>query len=206
MLLSFKNKEKRPMKNLPGFICAAMMAIAVLCCGSKNAYAQGASTPFTTVEAESGTVAGGATVVTYSGTPGSFIESPQLEASGRAYVALAGTGQSVTWTNNTGKSITAINVRASVPPATNRTTTTASGSPNTYTLDLYVNGTMRQVITLTSAETWLYGTESGWGSAVEPSASNPDPHIFWDEMHTFITGAAIAPGSTIMLKQDSTNT
>ena len=133
--------------------------------------------------------------------------SPELEASGKAYVALAGTGQSVTWTNNTGQGITAINFRASVPPAPNRTTSTATGSPNTFTLDLYVNGIFRQAVTLTSAQTWLYQPASyGFYWSPIPTTADPDPHVFWDEAHTFITGAAIAPGSTIMLKQDSTNT
>src|SRR5579862_6572751 len=181
------------------------IALALLSCGDK-AYAVGAATPFTTIEAETGTVAGGATIVTYVPINNN-ISSPELEASGHAYVKLTGTGQSVTWTNNSGKSVTAINVRASVPPAPNRTTSTATGSPNTFTLDLYVNGAFRQAITLDSTRTWLY--ESGlnnWGGAVEPSSSNPYPHVFWDEAHFMVTGAAIAPGSTIMLKQDSTNT
>lgn len=183
------------------------IVIAFLCCGS-NAYAVGATTPYTTYEAESGVVSNGASVVTLTlAQAQGNISSPQMEASGRAYVALAGTGQKVTWTNNTGQSVTAINFRASVPPAKNRVNYTNDGSPNTYTLDLYVNGTFRQAITLSSAQTWLYEQNTlGFGTAVEPSSSNPNPHIFWDEMHTFITGAAIAPGSTITLQQDSTNT
>jgi hypothetical protein len=193
------------MKNTIRILGLLNIAITLWCYGS-NAYAVGATTPFTTVEAESGTIAGGATIVTFSGSPG-YIMSPQLEASGRAYVALTGTGQSVTWTNNTGKSITAINVRGSVPPAPNRTTSAASGSPNTFTLDLYVNGTLRQAISLNSKQTWLYEPAAyGFVEYPVPSAQNPVPHIFWDEMHTFITGAAIAPGSTIMLKQDAANT
>ena len=65
---------------------AILTALAMSSLGSR-AYAVGAATPFTTIEAESGTVSGGATVVTFSGTPG-FVMSPELEASGRAYVAL----------------------------------------------------------------------------------------------------------------------
>jgi hypothetical protein len=63
----------------------------------------GANTPFTSYEAESGTLSGGATVVSLTTKPTTEFSSPQLEASGHAYVHLAATGQSVTWTNNTGK-------------------------------------------------------------------------------------------------------
>ena len=188
------------MKNLSSFVCAATMAITLLCYGS-NAYAVGAATPFTTYEGEAGTLAGGASVVTYAPVnPG--VSTAALEASGHAYVQLTGTSQSVTWTNNTGGNITALNVRFCTPDA-------PSGGGATSTLDLYVNGTMRQVVTFSSAQEWLYepnGSLYGTFGGSEVPGSGLQAHMFWDETHFFITGAAVANGSTIMFKKDSTNT
>jgi hypothetical protein len=171
-------------------------------CAAINAFAQvGASTPFTTCEAEAGTLAGGAAVVSLASPPTTQFSSPQLEASGHAYVQLTGTGQSVTWTNNTTQSITAFNVRESIPP-------TADGNGQTVTLDLYVNGTLRQVLTFNSKQTWLYESPSDYDgmNTTTGSGTYPFPHIFWDEVHAFVAGAPIAPGSTITLQQDSSNT
>jgi hypothetical protein len=158
----------------------------------------GANTPFTEYEAEAGALAGGATVVSLTAPPTTEFSSPQLEASGHAYVNLGATGQSVTWTNNTGQNITAINVRYSIPDAPN-------GGGITSTLDLYVNGQFRQAINVNSVQTWVYETASSYdGMSQSPSAGNP--HVFWDEAHTFISGAAIVPGSTITLQKDAANT
>jgi len=174
------------------------IAIALLCCASNHAYAVGATTPFTTYEGEAGTLAGGASVVTY--TPvNNGLSSAALEASGHAYVQLTATKQSLTWTNTTGKSITFLNIRFCTPDA-------ANGGGTTATLDLYVNGTMRQAITLNSSKEWEYETNINSDGNSKTPGSGLSPHIFWDESHFFITGAAIANGSTIMLKKDSTNT
>jgi hypothetical protein len=159
--------------------------------------AVGANTPFITWEAEAGTLGGGASVVSLT-TPTTELSSPQLEASGHAYVQLTGQGQSVQWTNNTCLNITAVNIRACVPDS-------AGGGGINTTLDLYVNGVFRQAIPLSSTQTWVYETTSNYnGMSQSPSAGTP--HVFWDEARAFITGAAVAPGSTIMLKVDSTNT
>ena len=65
----------------------------------------GATTPFTTYEAESGVLGGGAAVVTLGSAPTTEFSSPALEASGHAYVILDGQGQNVTWTNSTSGSV-----------------------------------------------------------------------------------------------------
>jgi hypothetical protein len=157
----------------------------------------GASVPFISYEAESGTLGGEATIVSLTSPPTTEFSSPQLEASGHAYVNLGATGQSVTWTNNTGLDITFINVRYSIPDS-------SGGGGITSTLDLYVNGTFRQALNVNSIQTWLYESSSSYdGMSQTPSSGNP--HIFWDETHAFITGAAIAPGSTITLQKDSAN-
>jgi hypothetical protein len=157
----------------------------------------GAATPFISYEAESGTLGGGATIVSLTSPPTTEFSSPQLEASGHAYVNLGATGQSVTWTNNTGENITAINVRYSIPDA-------PAGGGITSTLDLLVNGAFRQALNVNSKQTWVYESSSNYnGQSKNPSSGSP--HVFWDETHAFISGAAVAPGSTITLEKDAAN-
>src|ERR1700747_1839285 len=88
-----------------------LCALAAAALGAGNvAYASvGAPLPFISYEAEAGTLGGGASVVSLTSPPTTQYSSPQLEASGHAYVQLTANGQYVQWVNNTGKSITAIN-------------------------------------------------------------------------------------------------
>jgi len=161
------------------------------------AYAAGATTPFKSVEAESGALSGGATVQSLTAAPSDFTSSPELEASGHAYVELNATGEAVTLT--TSQTVTALNVRFCIPDS-------AGGGGTTGTLNMYVNGTFRQAISLSSAQSWCYngptGTRHGWGET--PSLGYP--HIFWDETHFFVTGAAIPSGATITFQKDAANT
>jgi len=181
-------------------ILHTLTAIALTAVGlsiaSTSALAAGASTPFTSYEAEAGTVGGGASIVSLTSPPTDQYSSPTLEASGHSYVQLTGTGQYVQWTNNTGKSINFINVRACIPDS-------SGGGGITSTLDLYVNGTLRQALNLNSKQTWLYEGTNYQGNDQTPSLGKP--RVFYDDFHTFVTGAAISPGSTIMLKKDSAN-
>ena len=164
--------------------------------GSTAAPTVGAATPFISYEAESGTPGGGASVVSLSSPPTTKFSSPQLEASGHAYVNLGASGQSVTWTNDTGKNITAINVRYSIPDA-------SGGGGITSTLDLLVDGAFRQALNVNSKQTWVY--EGSAYDGMDNTPSSGDPHVFWDETHAFIEGAAIAPGSAITLQKDASN-
>jgi hypothetical protein len=191
-------KAKKRLRLLP-LLC--LQAAALLHPMQNKAMAVGASTPFTTYEAEAGTLAGGAAIVSLTSPPTTEFSSPQLEASGHAYVKLTAVGHSVTWTNNTGQNITAINIRASIPPTTD-------GNGQTATLDFYVNGSFRQALTLSSKQTWLWESSSNYDGMNHTSSGGtyPNPHVFWDEAHAFISGAAVAPGNTIMLKWDSSNT
>jgi parallel beta-helix repeat protein len=178
----------------------AFPALACLLLFSTAAFAQGvgAVTPFTSYEAEAGTVGGGATIVSLTSAPTTEYSSPTLEASGHSYVQLSGPGQFVQWTNNTGQPITFINVRESIPDA-------PTGGGMTATLDLYVNGVFRQALNLNSIQSWLYEGNGNY----EGNDQNPadgDPRVFYDESHTFITGAPIAPGSTFSLQEDASNT
>jgi len=163
----------------------------------------GAKTPFTSYEAEAGTLGGGATVTSLLAPPTTQFSSPQLEASGHAYVNLAETGQSVTFTNTTGQPVTAINLRYSIPDA-------PTGGGISSTLNLYVNGSFRQAIPVNSTQTWTYeGTNASgnYDSMNEnPNAPNSTmPHRFWDEAHLFITGSPVAEGDTITIQKDGTN-
>ncbi|WNI16124.1 discoidin domain-containing protein [Actinacidiphila sp. ITFR-21] len=158
----------------------------------------GATTPFTTYEAEAGTLGGGAGAVSLTAAPTTQYSSAALEASGHAYVHLAGTGQSVQWTNTTGAPISFINVRASLPDS-------AAGGGITGTLDLYVNGTFRQALNLNSKQTWVYEGNDNYNTSDNQNPADGSPRVFFDEAHTFVTGAAIAPGSTFSLQKDAAN-
>jgi len=162
------------------------------------AHAAGAVTPFTSYEAESGILGGGATIVSLTAPPTTQYSSPALEASGHAYVQLTGTGQYIEWTNNTGQPISFINLRESIPDS-------PTGGGITATLNLYVNGVFRQALNVNSKQTWIYeGNNNYQGNDQNPA--DGDPHVFFDETHTFITGAPIAPGSTFSVQKDAANT
>ena len=157
----------------------------------------GANTPFVSYEAESGTLGGGATVISLTSPPTTEFSSPQLEASGHAYVHLAGTGQNVQLVNNTGKAITALNIRYSIPDS-------SGGGGISSTIDLYVGGTFRGAIAVNSLQTWVYETSSSYnGMSQVPSAGNA--HVFWDEASFFVPGGSIPAGASFVLQKDSAN-
>ncbi|WP_333767819.1 discoidin domain-containing protein [Streptomyces sp. IBSBF 2435] len=163
------------------------------------AAAAGATTPFTSYEAEAGALGGGATAVSLTAAPTTQFSSATLEASGHAYAHLAGTGQSVQWTNATGQPISYLNIRASIPDS-------ASGGGITGTLDLYVNGTFRQALNLNSKQTWVYEGNNNYNTSDNQNPADGSPRVFFDESHAFVTGAPIAAGSTFSLVKDSANT
>jgi hypothetical protein len=181
----------------PGAV-AATAPVSYQAPGTPNPSVAGATTPFTTYQAPEGALGGGASVVSLTSAPTSEYDSPQGEADGHAYVQLTGTGQSVQWTNNTGQPINFINVRASIPDS-------ASGGGMTATLDLYVNGTFRQALSMNSMQSWQYEGNNNYNGS-DQNPADGDPRDFWDEFHAFVSGAAIAPGATISLVKDSSNT
>jgi hypothetical protein len=158
----------------------------------------GATTPFTTYEAPEASLGGGASAVSLTSAPTSEYDSPQGEADGHAYVQLTGTGQSVQWTNNTGQPINFINVRASIPDS-------SAGGGTSATLDLYVNGTFRQALSMNSLQSWQYEGNNNYNGS-DQSPADGDPRDFWDEFHAFVTGAAIPAGATFSLQKDAANT
>ncbi len=150
------------------------------------------------MEAESGSLFGGAAVVSLTSPPTNQYSSPELEASGHAYVQLAATGQSVTWTNNTGQNITAVNLRSCIPDA-------PTGGGIASTINLYVNGAFRQAFSVNSQQNYCYeGTNYNGQTDKNPADGNP--RGFWNDTHAFITGAAVAPGDTIGFQKDAANT
>src|ERR1039458_7326737 len=79
------------------FFCL-LHILAFLNFGANKTYAAGAITPFTTLEAEAGTLGGGATMHAFS--PGSTVPGAptmELEASGMAYVWLTNLNDSLSW-------------------------------------------------------------------------------------------------------------
>ncbi len=169
------------------FLCAANTAHAVV----------GAVVPFTSLEAEDGYLGGGATVVSLTSAPTSEYSSPEVEASGHAYVQLTNTGQYVEWTNNTGGNITAINLRSCIPDA-------PTGGGITSTLDLYVNGVFRQAFSVNSQQNYCYeGTN--YNGQTDKNPADGDPRGFWNDTHAFIVGNPVAPGDTIQFQMDSAN-
>ncbi|MFD7288827.1 glycosyl hydrolase family 28-related protein [Streptomyces sp. NPDC059863] len=150
-----------------------------------------------TVEAESGSLGGGAVVRSIKpGDPAPTKASLETEASGYALVELSGTGDSVKIRNKTGKEANTLVVRASIPDA-------PEGGGITASLNLYVNGQFRQAISLSSAQAWNY--RAATTNPDDPNAGGM-PYRFYNEFPVWVTGAPIAPGSTIKLQKDAANT
>lgn len=157
----------------------------------------GAVTSFVSYEGEAGFLGNGATIHYLTNPPVTQFSSPELEASGHAFVALTTNGQYVQWTNNTGQNITAINLRSCIPDA-------PAGGGITNTIDFYVDGAFRQAFSVNSAQNYCYeGTNYNGQSDKNPA--DGDPRGFWNDTHAFVTGAAIASGSTIRFQKDSSN-
>ena len=149
---------------------------------------QGANMPYDSYEAEAGTIGGGAAVVGPNRTIGDLAG----EASGREAVTLDNTGNYVQWTSR--EPTNTFVVRFNIPDS-------AGGGGTTATLDLYVNGTLVQPLSLNSEYEWLYGDETGPSNS--PGAGSAR-HIY-DEA-SFMLPASYPAGSVIKLEKDASNT
>jgi hypothetical protein len=189
------------MNPLPRLALAALLVTIASLTIAPSAFGQGATTPFVTYEAEEGTLGGGATVRALAAPLTTWADTPEAEASGRAFVQLQKTGDSLTLPNHTGGNVTFIDFRYSIPDA-------PAGGGITSTLNLYVDGVFRQSLFVTSKQTWMYcSTTNGtdWdGMSQDPSVGNP--HIFFEEGHVFLSGSPVAPGSKITFQKDAANT
>ncbi|GAA3304787.1 carbohydrate-binding protein [Dactylosporangium vinaceum] len=180
-------------------LAVALLAGAALVIAAPPAHAAtaGATTPFTSYEAEAGALGGGASTVALTAAPATQYSSAALEASGHAYVHLAAAGQRVTWTNTTGRPISAIVVRASIPDS-------AAGGGITASLSLYVDGGYRQALSLTSKQSWVYEGNNHYNDSADQNPADGNPRVFWDEARAFT--APIAPGATFALQKDAADT
>ncbi|MER5732222.1 discoidin domain-containing protein [Streptomyces sp. NPDC002138] len=149
---------------------------------------RGANMPFDMYEAEDGVVGGGASVVGPNRTIGDIAG----EASGRKAVSLDATGEYVEFT--TRAATNTLVTRFSLPDA-------PGGGGIDSTLDVYVNGTLKKALPLTSKYAWLYGAEASPGNS--PGAGAPR-HIY-DEANILL-GETVPPGSKIRLQKDAGNT
>ena len=180
----------------PGLLATLAAGLTLFTPLANRTYAAGATTPFTTLEAEAGTLGGGATIRSFVlGSPMPTVATLELEASGGALVELTQIGDAVSWSNPVDGANTIV-IRSSIPDAPN-------GGGITATINLYVDGVFRQEVTLSSQQSWVYR-----GSATNPDDPNGGgmPYHFYNEDRAFITGAPIAAGSTVTLEQDENNT
>lgn len=81
---------------LPRLGRAALVGATLSLTATSTAFGLGATTPFVTYEAEEGTLGGGATVRALAAPLTSWSDTPEAEASGRAFVQLQNTGDSLT--------------------------------------------------------------------------------------------------------------
>ncbi|MBT2388932.1 discoidin domain-containing protein [Streptomyces sp. ISL-1] len=148
---------------------------------------RGANMPYDMYEAEDGTAGGGAEVVGPNRTVGDVAG----EASGRKAVTLNNTGNYVEFT--TRASTNTLVTRFSIPDS-------PGGGGNDSTLNVYVNGTFRKAIDLTSKYAWLYGAEASPGNSPGSGA----PRHIYDEAHIML-GDSVPAGSKIKLQKDAAN-
>jgi hypothetical protein len=149
----------------------------------------GADLPFTTLEAEDPDNQTNGTVV--KAAPGYKAGLPEYEASGRAHVSLQGEGDSIQF--NHVPRANALVLRYCIPDS-------PEGGGEDATLSLYVNGTKRQTLGLSSRHAWLYGPAGKNGQSKDPAAGVP--HTFWDESRFRLDGADLQPGDRLGLQID----
>ncbi|MER5197472.1 discoidin domain-containing protein [Streptomyces sp. NPDC002755] len=149
---------------------------------------RGANMPYDLYEAEDATTGGGATTVGPNRTVGDLAG----EASGRKAVSLNGTGEYVEFT--TRAATNTLVTRFSIPDA-------PGGGGTDATLNVYVDGTLRKALPLTSRYAWLYGAEASPGNAPSVGA----PRHLYDEAHLML-GETVPAGARIRLQKDAANT
>ena len=142
---------------------------------------RGATMPFTEYEAEAGKTTGVAI------GPDRTYGTVAAEASGRKAVRLDTIGQYVEWT--TSAPANALVVRYSMPDA-------QAGGGTTGTLSLYVNGSKKQSLAVSSKYAWVYG-----GYPFNDDPSQGSPHRYFDDSR-FLIGD-VPMGATVRLQRDA---
>jgi hypothetical protein len=149
---------------------------------TETAAVRGATLPYLEYEAEHATTTG--SVLPPTRTFGEIA----AEASGRSAVRLDATGQSLSFVSE--HESNAIVVRYAIPDA-------AAGGGIDTTLSLYVDGTRRQSLRLTSRYSWIYGGDTN----SENNTPGPGAHHYFDEVHALI--GQVPRGATIKLQRDA---
>ncbi len=153
----------------------------------------GATVPFITLEGEEGSSNGS---MVQLGTPFPWPSTPAQEASGRAFIELANTGEYVEF--NVPADANTFLIRHCIPDA-------PGGGGITNTLSLYVNGVEQQDVTLSSKFNWLYVTNGIVGGNGQSNTPNGFPHVFWDETRLFLS-SDVEAGDVIRLQKDAGDT
>lgn len=144
----------------------------------------GANMPYTVYEAEKEST--NAVVLPKSTTYRTDIQS---EASERSAVKLSNTGDYVEFTLK--KAANAMVIRYCIPDS-------SDGTGLDTSLSMYMNGTKRQDLSLTSKYAWIYG-----GYPYTNSPSDGNAHRFFDELRVFFTDGTLEKGTTIRLQKDN---
>jgi hypothetical protein len=112
------------------------------------------------------------------------------EASGRQAVRLANVGQYVRFAN--GSDANSIVVRYSIP----------DGGLNYWaTLSVYVNGTSRARLSVTSRYSWSYGGDADFNQPAQKDPASGSPHHFFDEARALI--GDVPAGATVEIRKDT---
>jgi hypothetical protein len=147
--------------------------------------ARGATVPWLEYEAEDAATNGVAV------GPDRTFGTIASESSGRRAVRLEQPGQYVELTSTARAN--ALVVRYVIPDA-------PAGGGLPATLDVYVDGALKQALPLTSKYAWSYGGEASTSN--DPSQGGA--HHFYDEARALV--GDIAPGAKVRLQKDAANT
>jgi hypothetical protein len=151
----------------------------------------GAQVLFNTFEAEE--LETNRPVVRMKGLPGPNEATPEIEASGRAYVELNSTGDYCEIKNAPAGN--ALILRYSIPDAPN-------GGGTTTTLSLYVNGEFRQKLSVDSHYNWLYGKVSSPHGAQNNDPKSGDSRLFWNDTR-FLLNKGWNAGDRLRVQMDA---
>lgn len=153
---------------------------------------RGAAVPYTSYEAEAGDYTG--TLLTADATRTFGHTNFATESSGRSSVRLNSSGQYVEFTSTVPTN--SVVVRNSIPDS-------ADGQGLQATISLYVNGTFKQKLNLSSRNSWLYGnTDQPEGLTNTPGG---DARRLFDESHALL-GTSYPAGTKFRLQRDSGDT
>lgn len=149
---------------------------------------RGASMPYTRYDTDDAVRGGGALLKTAPTFDQTLTAS---EASGQRYVALPSNGSNLEWTVREGEGGTGITMRYTMPDS-------SDGMGLTGSLDVYVNGTKKKTVSLTSYYSWQYFSSDHPADA--PGSGRP---LFrFDEVH-FKLDAPLQPGDKIRIQKSN---